>query len=184
MLHAPVDHLDHLRLDVLRVDDAVRADPARQPHREPAAARAEIGHDGAISDPERVHDLFGLIPVVAIGCFERPEVLRREQPFSGHQSQSERYVRTGRLNGPSRPTATAQRPGEVSCLSTFHSPTIPPRVIASTDKSRQAALRRAMSSCSRTDSWAGSPRARSPGPTGGRTTASLAWPPRGASPRP
>ena len=29
--------------------------------------------------PERVHDLLGLLPLIAIGRFEQPEILRREE---------------------------------------------------------------------------------------------------------
>ena len=66
------------RLDVFGVDAAVRADPARQPHREPAAAGAEVGDDAAFADLQRVHDLIGPLPRVAIRSLEQPEILRAE----------------------------------------------------------------------------------------------------------
>ena len=50
-LHAPADRLEHLRLDVFGVDEAVRADAAREAEREPAAAGAEVGDDRAVGDP-------------------------------------------------------------------------------------------------------------------------------------
>ena len=77
--HAPLDHLDHLRLDVLRVDPPVGADAAREPDGEPAAGGAEVSHDAAFGDVERVHDLLGALPDVAIGPLELAEVLGREQ---------------------------------------------------------------------------------------------------------
>ena len=78
--HAALDRLDHLRLDVFGVDLAVRTDAARQAHGEPAAAGAEVGDDAAVADLERVHDLIGPLPRVAIRTLEQAEVLRRKQP--------------------------------------------------------------------------------------------------------
>ena len=43
--------------------------------REPAAAGAEIGDDRAVGDLQRVHDQIGLLPLIAIGRFEQPEIL-------------------------------------------------------------------------------------------------------------
>ena len=79
-LHAPGDGGEHLGLHVLRVDETVRSHPARQPHGEPAAARADVGDDRRLGDAEGVEDLLGPLPLVAIRCFEQPEILRREEP--------------------------------------------------------------------------------------------------------
>ena len=47
-LHAALDRLDHLALDVFGVDHAVRTDAARQPDGEPAAAGAEVSDDACL----------------------------------------------------------------------------------------------------------------------------------------
>ena len=75
----PLRYLDHLRLDVLRVDPAVGPTRRGQPDGEPTAGGAEIGHDAAFGDVERVHDLLGALPDVAIGTLELTEVFGREQ---------------------------------------------------------------------------------------------------------
>ncbi len=67
------------RLDVLGVDAPVRADALGEPQREPAAGGAELGDLRAFSDADRVHDLIGLLPLIAIGRLEQPEILRAEQ---------------------------------------------------------------------------------------------------------
>src|SRR5690606_22681367 len=77
---APLDGLEHLRLDVFGVDDAVRADTAREANREPAAAGAEVGDARAFGDAQGVHDLFGFLPRIAVGPFERAEIFRWEEP--------------------------------------------------------------------------------------------------------
>src|SRR4029079_6271754 len=79
-LHAALDDLDHLRLDVFGVDASVGADATRQADGEPPAAGAEIGHDAAAADRQRVHDLFGALPRVAVRPFELSEPGRRKQP--------------------------------------------------------------------------------------------------------
>ena len=75
----PLDRLAHLRLDVLRVDPPVGADAACEPDGEPTAGGAEISHDAAFGNVERVHDLLGALPDVAIGTLELTEVLGRDQ---------------------------------------------------------------------------------------------------------
>ena len=107
-LRAPADQLDHLRLDVLGVHDAVRADAAGELDREPAAARPEIGDDGAVGDPSVVHDQFGRLPLIAIGRFEQPEILRREQAVLCALAPADagRWALGGR-----RRQATAERTG-------------------------------------------------------------------------
>jgi len=45
---------------------------------EPGAG-ADVGDRRAVRDSKRVHDLIRLLPRIAIGAFEQPEVLRREQ---------------------------------------------------------------------------------------------------------
>ena len=77
--HPPLDHLDHLRLDVLGVDPAVRPDAPRQTDREPAAGGAELSDDAALGDVEGVHDLIGTLPDVAIRSFELGQVFGRKQ---------------------------------------------------------------------------------------------------------
>src|SRR5262245_27877686 len=58
---------------------AVRPDAVRQANGEPAAANAEISDDAAFADRERVHDLFRLLPRVAIRSFEETELFGRKQ---------------------------------------------------------------------------------------------------------
>src|SRR4029077_16130756 len=62
-----------------RVDPAVRPDAARDPHREPAAAGAEVGDDAALADVQGVHDLVGTLIGVAVRPFELAEQLGREE---------------------------------------------------------------------------------------------------------
>src|SRR3954451_17293249 len=69
-----------MALDVFRVDHSVRADAAGEPDREPAAAGAEISDDDSLAYPQCVHDLVRALPLVAVGTFQFPEVLRPEQP--------------------------------------------------------------------------------------------------------
>ena len=70
-------------LDVLGVDDAVGPDPSRQMHREPSACRADFGNRRSLRDPQRVHDLIGFLPLVAVGGLEQPEIDRLEQASLG-----------------------------------------------------------------------------------------------------
>src|SRR5205085_8190917 len=69
-LHPALNRLDHLRLDVFRVNPTVGPDRAGEPHREPAAAGAEIGDAAAFADEERVHDLVRTLPGIAVRSFE------------------------------------------------------------------------------------------------------------------
>ena len=99
-LHATLDGFDHLRLDVLGVDDAVGADALGQPHREPAAAGAEIGDDRAVADAERIHDLVGTLPGLTIRAFQHAQVLRLEEPpvtalLRGRRCRRARRLRHG-----------------------------------------------------------------------------------------
>src|SRR6187401_2805348 len=61
------------------MDDAVGADAASEPHREPAAARADVRDLRAIGNAELVHHLLGLLPLVAIRAFEQAQFLRLEE---------------------------------------------------------------------------------------------------------
>ena len=56
-------------------------DAPRQPHREPPAARSEIGDRRPFGHMERIHHLIGLLPRLAIRRLEQPEILRREQAW-------------------------------------------------------------------------------------------------------
>ena len=47
---AAPDRLEHLALDVLRVDEAVRSDTPRESDREPAGAGADVGDRRAVGD--------------------------------------------------------------------------------------------------------------------------------------
>ena len=76
---APLDRFEHQRLDVLGVDKAGLSDATRQTDREPAAARAEIGDHRPFGELERVHDLFGLLPLIAVGALEQAQVERWEE---------------------------------------------------------------------------------------------------------
>jgi hypothetical protein len=78
-LRAPFDRIDHGWLDVLGVHEPVRADAACEPDGEPAARRANFGDDRAVGDVQRVHDLIRLLPLVAVGRFEKTEVERSEE---------------------------------------------------------------------------------------------------------
>ena len=102
---AAANRFEHLPLDVLRVDDAVGPDAARQLNREPAGAGADVGDRRAVRDPQRVHDLVGLLPRVAIGPFEQAEILRRKQPAV--LLRRETPARQGGPEGP--PLRPAQR---------------------------------------------------------------------------
>src|SRR5688572_8691395 len=77
---AAIDRSDHLGLDVLCVDQAVRPDPVRQPDGEPPTTCTEVSDDASFRDLEEVHDLIGALPCVPIRTLEQAEVLRREQP--------------------------------------------------------------------------------------------------------
>jgi hypothetical protein len=183
-LHAAGDRFDHLPLNVLGIDDAVRADAAREVHREPAPGRADFRDDGALGDEERVHDLIRLLPLLAIGRFEEPQVERIEQvavrPGLVRRSRRDR-PRSRRLqiggvrvcqsrrqktqdDSSGCPAHPAQRSGvphagpfgPATCVchppappfSVPFSPTMPPRVIASTERisSRRAPSRSPRSS--------------------------------------
>jgi len=78
-LHAAADAVEHRALDVLGVDAPVGADALGQLQREPAAGGAEFGDLRSLRDPERVHDLIGLLPLLAVRRFEQPEILGAEQ---------------------------------------------------------------------------------------------------------
>src|SRR5262249_14208858 len=77
---APFDRVDHLPLDVLGIDDSVRADLAREPYRNPSASGAQVGDRAAVADAERVHDLIWPLPGVTVWPFELTEILRTKQP--------------------------------------------------------------------------------------------------------
>ncbi len=78
-LDASLDRLEHLALDVLRVDDAVRTNASGQMNREPPRARPDVSHLRSIGDVEDVHDLLGLLPGCTVRAFEESEIDRREQ---------------------------------------------------------------------------------------------------------
>jgi len=59
--------------------DAVRPDAPGETDGEPAASGTEVGDDSAVGDAERIHDLIGFLPGVAIRCLEQAEVRRQEQ---------------------------------------------------------------------------------------------------------
>src|SRR5439155_12716269 len=78
-LHAPADRFDHLRLNVLGVDEPVRTDSRRETQREPAAGRPELRDHGAFRDAQRVQNLIRLLPFFAIRRFEQSQILRSEE---------------------------------------------------------------------------------------------------------
>jgi hypothetical protein len=73
------DRVDHRRLDVFGVNEAVGADAAREANREPAAGRADFRDDRSVRDVQHVHDLIGLLPLITIRRFQEPQVHRREE---------------------------------------------------------------------------------------------------------
>ena len=66
------DRLDHLPLDVFGEHDAVGPDAIREADGEPAAAGAEVSDDASFPHPQRVHDPFRALPLVAIRRLELP----------------------------------------------------------------------------------------------------------------
>ena len=132
---------------------AVRPDAAREPDREPAAAGAEVGDDRAVGDAERVHDLIGLLPLLAIGRFEQAEILsggnsrslRLAAGAGGGRAPARRGDRTRSRRADGARSRTHDRAltrlrrrsrrlrrRRPACR--LASPTMPPRVIASTDR--------------------------------------------------
>ena len=55
------------------------SDAACEAHGEPPRTGADVGDDRGLGDPERIHDLIGVLPDVPIGCFEEAEILRWKQ---------------------------------------------------------------------------------------------------------
>jgi hypothetical protein len=74
-----LDRREHFLLDIDGVDDSIRTNTTREANREPAAAGTDVANDRGVGDAELVHDFVRVLPHVAIGGFEEPEVLRREQ---------------------------------------------------------------------------------------------------------
>ena len=73
------DGVEHRRLNVFGVDEAVLRDPARELDREPPAARPKVGDDRAFGDVEIVHDLFGRLPLIAVWRLDQSQFLRGEE---------------------------------------------------------------------------------------------------------
>ena len=82
-LSPPLDRIDHRRLDIFRVDEPVRPDTAGEPDREPAAGSADLGDHRAVGDVQRVHDLIGLLPLIAIRRLEESEIQGSEETRLG-----------------------------------------------------------------------------------------------------
>ena len=78
-LHPLADDLQHRRLNVFGVHDAIGSDAPCNVQREPRAARAKIGDNRSVRDAERIHDLLGFLPLIAIGRVEQSEIVRFEQ---------------------------------------------------------------------------------------------------------
>src|SRR6476661_1465140 len=76
MLHTAIDDLDHLRLNIFRIHDAIWSNAAREADFHPSAASSYIGDRSAVGDADGIHDLFRLRPVLAIGRFQQTEILR------------------------------------------------------------------------------------------------------------
>ena len=129
------DRLEHLPLHVLREHHAVRSDAASQMDREPAGAGADVCDRRAVRDAERIHDLVGLLPRLPVGSFEQPEILGREQPAMpvGSEPAACASSRSGR--GASTPARwPGRRDDSRKPSSVPSSPTIPGRVMLSTDR--------------------------------------------------
>jgi hypothetical protein len=110
-LQTAADRFDHLRLNVLGIDEAVRPHPSRQPNREPATAGAKVGHHRSFRNQQRIHDLIRLLPQFAIGRFEETKILRLKQARlrlfggrglgrTGRRGWKGRTGRIGRRDGP------------------------------------------------------------------------------------
>ena len=78
-LHPPFDRVEHQMLHVLRVDQSIRSDLLCEPDREPPCAGADVGNCGSVGDPDRVHDLVGLLPDGAVRPLEQSEIHRGKQ---------------------------------------------------------------------------------------------------------
>ena len=147
-LHPLADDLQHRRLDVFGVHDAVRSDAPRDVEREPGAARPQIGDDRSVRDAERIHDLLGLLPLIAIGGVEQAEIVGLEElalrrtrlgriGWRGRKSrkngtvgqQQQREQEHALHDRPAFPVA----PASPACPAS-PAPVIPPRVIASTER--------------------------------------------------
>ena len=152
-LHAPADAPRSSAAGCLRrrrrrsARRAARAACVNQPPPAPRSATTD-----AVGDPQRVHDLIGLLPLVAIGRFEQPEILRREQSALAasaaalrrlRRQRRRRQARRARSDAQARRSATPTtpslraylpRPAFAARPASSLLPTIPPRVIASTDR--------------------------------------------------
>src|SRR5262249_15454562 len=113
------------------------ADALGELHREPAAAGAEIGDRRSFGDAQRVHDLLGLLPVLPIRRFEQTEILRLKKlgPGAGGRGPCGERRRCRERRQESRDherlhffSASPRSPIRPAA------PTMPPRVIASTDR--------------------------------------------------
>ena len=78
-LNTSRDGFDHLRLDVLGEDQAVRPHAAGQMAGEIPTSRTEVRDDCAVGDANDIHDEVGLLPRVTIRCVEQTEIERRKE---------------------------------------------------------------------------------------------------------
>src|SRR5260221_8966130 len=78
-LNALADRLEHLALNVLGVNDAVRPDATSEAQREPSARGAELRDGRSVGDAEFIHDQFGLVPLIAIGRLEEAQIFWVEE---------------------------------------------------------------------------------------------------------
>src|SRR5204863_1727136 len=101
-------------------------------------ARADFRNQGPIGDLERVHDLFGPVPLLAIGALEHAEIQRREKALArflsplGKRSGMGGIGRKGKQNE-QRQHASHRFPA-LPVRPASPAPTIPPLVIALTER--------------------------------------------------
>jgi hypothetical protein len=101
--HVLLQQLEHLGLDVLRVDPAARRHDARHPACEPARAAAHVGHDVAVLQAHRPEDLGGALLLLASLALE-PRGAASRDDVRGLSRRSGRGRRGGRRLRHERPS--------------------------------------------------------------------------------
>ena len=94
-----IEVLDPIRLNVLGIDAAIRADPACEAGGEPAAARTDISDATRLGNVQGVHHSFGLLPAVPVGRFEDGQVVRGQTGCPALRERQWSSQRKGRRHG-------------------------------------------------------------------------------------
>src|SRR5215471_9676134 len=103
-LREACDGFDRLRLDIFGPQLSVCADASCEVDREPATARADLADKGPFADLQGIHDLIGLVPLLAI----RPLGLR------GGESAKRTERRNACAEDESREQEDAERSGHLA----------------------------------------------------------------------